>query len=52
MPVSMTREAFIAAYVGRSGITWEWLSKHRHVVPCDWATMPSLYKERNLTHAQ
>jgi hypothetical protein len=42
------KEAFIRRYCERSGITWEFLSKRRVVVPCDcgdpicegWAMVP------------
>jgi len=30
----MTQDEFISGYCERSGVTWDWLSKHQKAIPC------------------
>lgn len=30
----MTKDEFISGYCKRSGLTWDWLSKHEVALPC------------------
>lgn len=55
----MTREEFIAGYCARSGVTWEWLSQYRKVLPCEcgedicdgWAMLPQVTDAEKITDA-